>query len=524
MDDNPDDIIAESLLDEKKIAEKKQSDQQKQEIIEVHPIVEYEDPDDDSMSDEEMEHNARSYLQNYFRFKTEYALIVFGNDVQFAHKYDDDNGDESFVVKKKNSVRDEWADRKAFVQVMNQPGEIKYIPVDVTFLAIEGSASFPGVTEFAVEYGKPMKRWQGISFCPNDITNVSYNRYRGFSVEPQKGDVTPLLEFLEKAFGKEGKEIILIFFASMYQFPEVKLRWMLSLIGEKGLGKNTVEELLGQKLLYSENYVRAGNKDHLFNKFNAIFEANLLTVAQEIIWDGNQKHDSILKEWVTESTRTIERKFVDPYTVGNYSRILMTSNADRVVPAAGKEERRYAVLRVKDIGYKPKDWEKLYLWAEENKGAIMDYLLHYPLKDNYHSRAPHTEELINQLRQGLDGIETYVFDGISNGFFGKPAKFDREVGEINVTDNGIAAKRMFYSYMQTRDTKEKLVLSEFGRKLAGATGSKSRLLSFNTRRVGKEKTTTYVLGARKECAKVFYQATGVKIYLNESDSEWLEHE
>lgn len=519
-----DDIIAEKLLDENKIAEKKQSDENRQEIIEVHSVVEYQGSDvSDTVPKEEIEYDAQNGMKNYLQFKEEYALIVFGNDVKFVHKFIDDKGDESFVVKKKNAARDEWADRKAYVQIESLGGEISYLPTDVTVLAIEG-VPYPGATEHAREYGKPMKRWQGISFDPGKETKVSYNRYRGFPVEPEKGDIALLLKFLEEAFGKEGMEIVLIFFASMYQHPEIKLRWMLSIIGEKGLGKNTVEELLGKNLLYSENYVRAGNKDHLFNKFNAIFETNLLTVAQEIIWDGDQKLDSILKEWVTESTRTIERKFVDPYTVGNCSRIFMTSNADWVVPASGREERRYAVLRIKDTGYSPNDWNKLYEWAEENKGAIMEYLMSYPLKENYYSRAPYTVELRNQLRQGLSGVEAYIFDGISNGYFGKPSKYDKDVGEIYAATLGIEAKRMFKSYMETRDTKEKLTVAEFGKKLAGAFGSGRRFLSFESKRVGKRKATTYFPGKRKECAKVFCQATGVEIYFDEDDSEWHKHE
>ena len=509
-----------SKIDSSDIISKTVHNEEKNEIIELSPIVPYENTQDkEVISEEEINAAAKSGMFNYTKFKENFDLIVFGNDVKFVHKYNDDKGDESFVVKKKSATRDEWADRKAFIQIESLNNAFEYVSVDVTVLAIEG-VTHPDATLFSREYGKAMKRWQGISFSPGVFTDVAYNRYRGFPIEPERGDITPLLEFLEKAFGKEGLEVILIFFASMYQHPEIKLRWMLSLIGEKGLGKNTVEELLGHNLLYGENYVRMSNTEHLFGKFNAAIETNLLTVAQEIIWDGDKQHDSILKEWITETTRTIERKYVDSYTVANCSRILMTSNADWVVPASGKEERRYAVLRIKNIGHTPNDWGQLYQWAEEHKSEIMYYLLNYPLKDNYHSKAPYTIELTSQLRQGLTGVESYIFDGIANGYFGKRDKFQKDIGEIYVSKTGIPAKIMYNSYIQTRDTHEKLAVSEFGKKLAGTIGSGKRLLGFQSKRVGKQKQTTYILTARQECAKIFYLATGVEIPLSDYDKEW----
>jgi len=483
-------------------------------------IIPFEGSDDFGiMTEQEIEEAARKGMFNYFRFKEAFDLIVFDNDTRFVHKYNDDKGDESFVIKKKNAVKDEYADRKSFILVKRPDNTYKYVPIDVTVLAIEGVKD-PNAASPSKEYGRPMKRWQGISFNPGEKTHVSYNRYRGFPIKPKKGDIIPLLDFLEQAFGKEGMEVIIIFFSSMYQHPETKIRWMLSLIGEKGLGKNTVEELLGHSLLYRENYVRASNKDHLFNKFNAIYEANLLTVAQEIQWDGDKKHDSILKEWITESTRTIERKYIDPYTVGNYSRILMTSNEDWVVPASGKMERRYAVLRIKDIGYTSADWSRLYKWADEHKGEIMHYLLNYPLKVDFYSKAPYTIELKNQLRQGLNGVESYIFDAISNGYFGRRAKYPKDIGEISVTNNGILVRSMYDSYMQTRDTNEKLSVPEFGKKLSGTIGSGKRLLGFKIKRVGKNKLTTYILSSRQECANIFYLATGVEIPLDDNDNDW----
>ena len=313
--------------------------------------------------------------------------------------------------------------------------------------------------------------------------------------------------------------MILTFFASMYQHPEIKLKWMLTLIGDKGLGKNKVEEILGQQLLYTENYMRAGNKDHLFNKFNAIFETNLLTVEQEIIWDGDQKHDSILKEWTTEGTRTIERKGIDPYTVQNRSQILMTSNSDWVVPTSGKKERRYAVLRIKDIRYTPEDWTRLYAWAKDNKGAIMHYLMNFPLDKNYHIQAPYTPELENQLRHSLNSVELYIFNGISNGYFGVPKKHNHDIGEVYVSDQGIIpAKKIYDSYIQSTKSKESITKEEFGRNLSGKNRGKNPLLAFIRKRQGKDKITMYRLKSREECADVFYQATGVSIELD--NVEW----
>ena len=57
-------------------------------------LIEYDaNTEADDLSDEETAELARNALRNYFVFQQEYELIVFGNDVRFAHTYTDDNGD-----------------------------------------------------------------------------------------------------------------------------------------------------------------------------------------------------------------------------------------------------------------------------------------------------------------------------------------------------------------------------------------------------------------------------------------------
>jgi len=99
---------------------------------------------------------------------------------------------------------------------------------------------------------------------------------------------------------------------------------LLSLFGPHGLHIHRAKHMIG---------------------FNAMLRNCLLLYADEAFWAGDKQGESTLKALITESTLTIEQKGVDAVQWHNRIHLIMTANADWVVPAS-HDERRYAVFNV----------------------------------------------------------------------------------------------------------------------------------------------------------------------------------
>jgi hypothetical protein len=136
----------------------------------------------------------------------------------------------------------------------------------------------------------------------------------------------------------------------------------LVLCGRQGAGKTIVGEVLGQ-LLHPDHYVLVEKKKHLVGHFNAHLANKLLVQVEEATWAGDQEAANILKSIVTGRESLMEIKGIDAFPVTNYARLIITGNADWIVPTAF-EERRFAVFNVGDA----------WLQDRERFGALVKQL------------------------------------------------------------------------------------------------------------------------------------------------------
>ncbi len=366
-------------------------------------------------------------VRNYLEFQLQNICVSSTNGAIFVKHFINDDRIGELAHLKKAGAKDEWADRPVFY---NKDGQTKAI--SVVDLALNGNA---GVEDSTVQkYGRSMKRWHGLCFRPAEQTTQKYNLFKGFPVQGTQRSIKPFIEFLYTVVGKDEANIILDYFAHLYQKPQEKPSFALIFKGTKGVGKNTTEEMLGKNLLRQENYYRTSNKEHFFGKFNVHFQQNLLSVMQELVWDGDKSYDSILKDMITESQRAVERKYFDQEMMDNYSRIVMTTNEDWVVPAKGKDERRYCVITFpseKPEIVNEEYFNNLHKWYEDGgKEALMYHMLNRDISNFSVNKAPFTAGLEQQLVYSLEGIDKFCFDALNNGYFGHHHKA-RNSGDIN---------------------------------------------------------------------------------------------
>ncbi|MGJ0316980.1 DUF5906 domain-containing protein [Aliarcobacter cryaerophilus] len=398
-------------------------------------------------------------LRNYAQFQKNHILVEGRSGAVFYKTYSDDEEIATIAVMKKEGVKDAWADRTVNIEVLKKSEEqlIKVNVVDIALKGIFNTIPNPkqisnktDISNFDV-YGNSMKRYHNICFKPNKNTSQEYNLWKGFPIiDAYSHDVSPFLSFIYEAIGEEAN-YVLDYFAHMIQKPEEKPRYCLVFKGSKGVGKNTIEEALGKDLLYTENYYRTSQPEQFFGKFNFHVAQNLLSVMQELKWDNGKNYDSILKDMITETSRSVEQKFMDQVMFDNYSRIVITTNEDWAVPAKGKDERRYCVISFPDKKYALLD-EKIksyYKWkeefGEEAKMALMNFLKMRDLSEFDIDKAPETKGLIEQMEYSLTGVDKFVYDALHNAYFGKISERNKNnsLGYLEVIKNRIKSADLY---------------------------------------------------------------------------------
>lgn len=459
-------------------------------------------------------YNTKINLKNYIDFKKSNILLADSKGAKFCKSFVDDDSVTELKLLAKSGIKDEWADRPVFLTTLKNDAPIT-ITVNVVDLALNGYKKYVSkilVSDDLKEFGGSMKRWHGLCFRPLEDTTQKYNLFKGFPISSIKGDITPFTKFLNIAIGKDEANIILDYFAHIYQKPQEKPRFALIFKGTKGVGKNTVEEMLGKGLLRNDNYYRSSQQEQFFGKFNSHLQQNLLSVMQELVWDGTSNYDSILKDMITERSRAVEKKFVDQEMMDNYSRIIMTTNADWVVPASGKEERRYCVISFPNE--KPQElneilFAKLYKWYDNGgKEALMYEMVNRDISNFSINKAPETKGLAEQLAYSLDDIEKFCADGLRNGYFGNlhKANIDNTNYAYCYTNDKMRIKRTKLYECFKSNNKGAILESQtaFHTKI-------NKLLGSSKKKQSDGNYTQFL--SLEESAKQFTEATAVKIEL-----------
>jgi hypothetical protein len=202
--------------------------------------------------------------------------------------------------------------------------------------------------------------------------------------------------------------------------PEVAL----TLIGGEGVGKGILAQALG--VLFGRHFKHLEKSGQLTDRFNLMMKDKVLIYADEVFFAGNPAEASNLKTLITEKRKTIEAKFQNPYDLPNYTKLIIASNEQWVVPA-GLDARRYAVFQVSgrrntDYKYFNAIIDQLKSGGESNSGgyeAMLYELLNRDISQFDPRRFPQTEALFQQKQLSFDAATQWWFDCLINGTCGK---------------------------------------------------------------------------------------------------------
>lgn len=234
-------------------------------------------------------------------------------------------------------------------------------------------------TSAATVWQKSTRRreFKGLVFSPGRDKRGYYNLWRGFSVEPKKGDCSQFWELVQHAICAgvpELFEYVRCYCAHLVQRPWERPEVALILRGGQGTGKNTFVDTLGS--LVSHHFRQVNSTDQLTGRFNGHMKGVLLLHANEASWGGNKSERGKLKAMVTDATLPVEMKNQDIVDIDNYLRLIVSSNEDWPVPI-DLDDRRFVILDVSPAYQQNKTFFAA-LHAQMNSGgyaALMHDLL-----------------------------------------------------------------------------------------------------------------------------------------------------
>lgn len=355
----------------------------------------------------------RFYLQTEATAKTRTQLISIDTDD---------------IVERLNN---QYAYLKYPPSVLRQPtdgSEIQVISVadmkqiEATLPRVQqGKQLVPAVDVWLRSTGR--REYESMTFAPPPAAAPpgALNLFAGWQVEPDdnpRNRPNHFIQHVEEIICSGDSELfkwVMGWLAQMVQSPGKKMGTALALRSDiEGVGKS----ILGEAMIpiLRDAYVVLAATDQLMGRFNSSLAYKILVQAEEAFWAGDRAAEGKLKDLITNDRIRVEYKGQEPFNIPNYTRLLVTSNQERIVPA-GFSSRRWAVIEVppthaEDRPYFRRIREEVRL-AYENappprcSGGLLHYLQEFDLAGLNLLRPPATEGLLRQKEESATPLQAW---------------------------------------------------------------------------------------------------------------------
>lgn len=262
---------------------------------------------------------------------------------------------------------------------------------------------------------------KGIVFDPSGEAEGYHNLWKGFAVQPAQGECDLYLDHVLNVICAGNEDLanyVLSWLAHGVQRPSELPGTSLVARGGQGTGKGVFVNEYGR--LFGRHFIRLTNPKHLTGNFNGHTKDGLVLFADEAFWAGDKTAEGTLKALITEDTRLLEFKGKDAFPIKNYTRLIVASNHEWVVPA-GMDERRFLVLDVAGVHAQDHVYFDKLLHQMNNGGreALLHYLQNYDLSKVNLRVLPQTVALLETKIRSMAPAELFIYemlrDGANNG-------------------------------------------------------------------------------------------------------------
>jgi len=241
---------------------------------------------------------------------------------------------------------------------------------------------------------------------PPELPNGRYNLWKGWPVEPKKGDCSLFLElfdYLSQDLSSEQKEWWRQWLAYPLQHPGTKMFTACVVYSHfQGTGKTLLGYTMGR--LYGDNYVEA-TQENLHSSFNDWARCKQFIVGDEITGSDKRSDADRLKHMITRAKVIINEKYQPAYSLPDVCNYYLTTNQpDSLYVEA--TDRRFFVVETKQ---KPlsrqfyKAYDKFYR-SDTGAAAIFHYLLGVDTS-SFNPSAPAPQTAAKQAMHLISGTE-----------------------------------------------------------------------------------------------------------------------
>lgn len=278
------------------------------------------------------------------------------------------------------------------------------------------------------------RRYEGYAFAPDKAPDIlgHYNLWRGFAVTPldeheppteeQDATIKAMLHHIHANVcqGDDEKYHWFVnYFAHLIQFPHIKPRTSIVMMGKKGTGKTVVANWIGR--LLGQHYLLSSEERYVTGNFNSYLKSCLLFCLDEAVWAGNKQAEGKLKTLITGEKMLIEYKHKEAFVVDSYVRLLFISNEDWVVPATG-DERRFVVFNVAESRMQDLEFfDKIQRGLDRGADRLwMRFLLQWKVDTRLVDTPLRTKGLLSQIEQSFDTFRSFWYDSLHQGQWATP--------------------------------------------------------------------------------------------------------
>lgn len=269
------------------------------------------------------------------------------------------------------------------------------------------------------------REYEGIVFEPAKIDVPGYyNLWRGFAIEPKKGDWSLYYRHIIDNIADGNQELgdwVIAWMARAVQDPGQaqgdKPGTSIVLQGGQGTGKGVMVNTFGS--LFGEHFLSVSHGAQIAGRFNSHLKNKIVVFIDEGFWAGDKAGESVLKSIVTEPDIAIEQKGIDIIRVRNHINLLMASNNDWVVPA-NFSERRFQVLKVGEAQMQNKQYFSAIIRQmnrEDGKAAMLYDMLDMDISGYNLGKLSNTEGLLEQKIHSMSTEQIYWFERLQEGEF-----------------------------------------------------------------------------------------------------------